>query len=441
MLYPLSYRGLLSDSTMPDNSHVCSAPDSGTSIRMTPSRHQSAPAFEQITSQSRLDELCDAARDAGRIAIDTEFLWEKTYAPLICLAQLNVDGHVAIADPIEGIDLTPLASLVADPAVQVVMHAPHADLVAFALRHDVVPTNIFDTQLAAGFIGLSAGLSYERLVAEVAGARVQPSESFTDWSRRPLNARQLRYAGEDVEHLFTMTDAISDKLHALGRTSWAHEELSRRFEDPLRITTQPDQAWRKVSRRGKLGSVELAVLREAAAWRERTARRRDIPTSWVMKDPTIVEIARRKPVDARDLMRIRGIDQGLRHADQQELITAVARGCEDAITESTPSYPRSVRRRINVAKGLATALLRARCEGADMAPELVGTSSDVEELIAWVALGDQGKTDLATPALMQGWRQQFGTDLVDLVAGRISLALSDADPYLVIQPTEPGSDA
>src|SRR5687767_10077928 len=126
-----------------------------------------------IRDSAELADFCAGARDAGRLAIDTEFLWERTYAPQICLVQLNVDGEVVIADPLDGIDLTPVGDVLADPDVEVIMHAPHADLVAFALRHDVEPTRVFDTQIAAGFIGLSAGLSYERLVTETTGDRVQ----------------------------------------------------------------------------------------------------------------------------------------------------------------------------------------------------------------------------------------------------------------------------
>lgn len=370
------------------------------------------------------------------MCIDTEFLWERTYAPLICLVQINVDGQIVVADPLDGIDLEPVAEVIEDPAVEIVMHAPHADLVAFAMRYDTTPSNVFDTQLAAGFAGLSAGLSYEKLVLETIGVRVQPSESFSDWSRRPLSAKQLRYAAEDVEHLPAMTDHIVETLTEMGRLEWAQEELARRFTDRSRLGTRPEEAWRKVSRRGKLGGRDLSVLRELAAWRERTARRRDTPASWVIKDPTLVELARRKPRTAKDAVRVRGVDAGMRASDQNDLIKAVELGLTDTLVEDSSPPPRMVRRRVTVAKGLTTALLRARCEGADIASELVGTSADVEDLIAWVATSEDQRDPSRTPALLLGWRAEFGNDLVDLIEGRVRLRLTEEDPFLVIEQLE-----
>lgn len=384
-----------------------------------------------LESTEALAQVCDQARVDGRIGLDTEFLWERTYSPQICLAQINVGGTVYLADPLEGIDLAPIASLISDPDVQVIMHAPHADLVAFALRHDADPINTFDTQLAAGFVGLSAGLAYEKLVHEVTRRRVQPSESFTDWSRRPLAEKQLRYAGEDVEHLFAMTDRITEQLRERGREQWMREELSRRFDGADRFVTQPDEAWRKVGRRGKLGASDLAVLREVAAWRERMARHRDLPVGWIAKDPTLIEIARRKPTTAKDLQRVRGVDGSMKHRDLQELLEVIERGrSAEPIVEDGPAPIRGVRRRTAIAKGLATALLRARCEAEELAPELVGTSSDVEDLITWISAGRP--EEVALPFLLRGWREPFGLDLVDLVEGRVQLQLVDSDPYLVI---------
>lgn len=384
-----------------------------------------------VETTADLAELCDRARALGRVGLDTEFLWERTYSPQICLAQLNVDDRVYLADPLEGVDLQPISDLISDPDVQVVMHAPHADLVAFAQRYGADPVNTFDTQLAAGFTGLSAGLAYEKLVHEVTRRRVQPSESFTDWSRRPLGEKQLRYAGEDVEHLFEMSDRITQQLRERGREEWMREELSRRFDGADRFVTQPEEAWRKVGRRGKLNPADLAVLREVAAWRERLARQRDLPVGWVAKDPTLIEVARRKPRTAKDLTRVRGVDSSMKQRDLQELLEVVERGrnAEPIVDESVAPI-RGVRRRTAIAKGLATALLRARCEAEEIASELVGTSSDVEDLITWVSAGRPSTTP--TPFLLRGWREPFGLDLVDLVEGRVQLQLVDEDPYLVI---------
>jgi ribonuclease D len=347
--------------------------------------------------------------------------------------QLAVGDEVVIADPIEDVDLQPLAAIITDPAVQLVMHAPHADLVAFAQRLDAFPTNVFDTQIAAGFAGESAGLAYDRLVQDLLGVRLAASESFSDWSRRPLTDKQLEYAAADVEYLFDMADTITERLDSMGRVSWAREELERRFEDPARLLTQPGEAWRKVARRGRLSANDAVALRGAAAWREQTARTRDLPSSWVMKDATLIEIAKRKPDSPRQLSKIRGVDNSIRPDEQAKLIEMLDNPPESQDrngSENRAMSTRSVRTRVSIAKGLATALLRARCEAAKIAPELVGTSSDVEELIAWVAAGRP--EDASTPAMMSGWRAEFGKDLVALVDGDVQLQLIDKPPYLIV---------
>lgn len=391
-------------------------------------------SYTTLNDTRELEAACDIAREDGRVGIDTEFLWERTYAPILCLVQLRIDDQTLLADPFDGIDLAPVAALVSDPAVEVVMHAPHADLVGFALRNDATPTNVFDTQISAGFVGLSGGLAYERLVQETIGVQLAGGEGFTDWSRRPLTERQLRYAAEDVDHLFDVADWIRARLDELGRTAWAEEELLRRFGTPSRLTTQPAEAWRKVGRRGKLNGTDLAVLQAVAAWRENNARTRDIPTAWVLKDATLIELARRAPGTSSDLYKVRGIDGSLRKNDVEGLLHAIVEGTASEPISEGPPPARMVRKRVAIAKGLAAALLRARAEAVDIAPELVGTSGDVEELIAFAAAGEQidGRDESELPALLRGWRAEFGTDLVDLLDGRVQLQLVPEEPWLRI---------
>jgi ribonuclease D len=393
-------------------------------------------SFELLTTTDDVRRICDAAREHGSIALDTEFLWERTYAPAICLAQVNIAGEISLIDPLaDNADLTPLAEVISDDAVEVVMHAPHADLVAFAVHYGAEPTNVFDTQIAAGFTGLSAGLAYDRLVEDLTRVRLPRSESFTDWSRRPLADRQLQYAANDVIHLFDVAMKIVDRLEHLGRARWAEEELTRRFDGANRFVMQPEDAWNKVARRGKLQPQEMGVLREVAAWRERTARKRDLPVSWVMKDPTLIELARRHPADSRSLAKIRGVDSSMRERERATLIEAIERGMADPFEPdraSGPAPPPQVRNRATVAKGLVAALLRARCQDAGIAAELVGTTSDVEELAIWVSCSEQQRETRQTPQLLSGWRAEFGHELVDLVEGRIGLRLSAETPYILI---------
>lgn len=393
--------------------------------------------FSNLTSSKELRQWCDEARKLGRIGLDTEFLWERTYAPQLCLVQMAVGDDIAIADPLEDIDLSPLADIIADPDVQTIMHAPHADLVAFAVRFDVEPSNVFDTQIAAGFVGLSAGLSYERLLEETLGKEVSPSESFTDWAKRPLNSDQLRYAAEDVEHLFEMTEWITSRLEQLNRLDWARDEFLRRFETMDRLVTKPEMACRKVSRRTKLRPKQMGVLEQAAAWREQVARERDMPTSWVVKDATLIEIARRNPINERELKRIRGIDGSIAGSDAQRLLSMMETAEPLHLEPTGESQTRVVRQRVNVSKGLAGALMRTRCDEAHIAPELVGTSSDVEEMIAHVAAVEAGEGSTRKPALLNGWRRELiGEELVELLNGDLLLQLSPEEPYLLVHEPE-----
>lgn len=385
-----------------------------------------------ITSQSELDALCRRSIETGRMAIDTEFLWEKTYAPLLCLIQMRVDGETILVDPLTDIDITPIANLISNPDVVTIMHAPHADLVAFAARCDAFPHNVFDTQLAAGFVGLSAGLSYERLVESMLDIQVQPSESFSDWSKRPLSSRQLAYAAEDVEYLDDMYDELMRRLKEMGRVDWALDEIARRFTDPARLITEPEIAYRKVSRRNKLRSNGMGVLREAAAWRERKARSRDIPTSWVMKDATLVEIARRNPTSERELRGIRGVEKSMQSQEAIGLIRALQNAKPVSSDSSDIDQSRALRTRVGIAKGLVAGVMRTICEDNEIAPELVGTSSDLENLIAHVTmLGSMSSPSGDLPALLQGWRRELvGNDLTQLINGEVTVRLIDEPPYL-----------
>ncbi len=406
--------------------------------------------YRMIVDNSEVQALCAAAAQAGSISLDTEFLWERTYAPLLCLVQVNVAGTIQLIDPLDGIDLSPLMDVIADPAIEIVMHAPHADLVGCAVRWNCDPANIFDTQIAAGFVGHGTGLAYDRLVEIITGKTPAPSESFSDWSRRPLNDKQLRYAAEDVLWLPEVAAAIKKELRERSREEWATEEMEKRYGDPGRFRTDPNEAWRKVSRRGKLSRRDLAALQPLAAWRERKARDRDIPASWVLKDPTLCEIAKRRPSSERSLASIRGVKGVVGDADKREVLRVVGEAPTkiDLGEESAAPPGRGTRRRVSASKGLGTALLRARCELAEIALELVRNAPDVEALITWVAsqqesrAGNETETDGADetapddpdtlPTLLGGWRAEVGREIVDLVEGRISLSLTDQEPWLVV---------
>ena len=381
---------------------------------------------EVLRGESATREFADVARAEGRVGLDTEFWWERTYAPVLCLLQASTRERIVLIDPQEGGAVGPIAELVVDPAVQLVMHAPAADLLLFALRENSRATNVFDTQVAAGFAGFGAGAGYERLVEAALGVRLQHNETFSDWRRRPLSETQLAYAADDVRYLFPLVDKLREHLTRLGREAWADDELHDRFGDPSRIEPDPARAWMKIARRGRLSPRQTAVLVEIAAWREREARRRDLPPGWLVKDPSLVEVARAQPTDSAALRRVRGL--GTLGSAEASLIEAVQAGKQAPPVEATREPAPEIARRAAAISGLATVLLRVRSDDAGIASELVATRSELDEFARAAARGDENDHQLAT-----GWRAELvGDELRRLLDGKIAVATSRRPPYVEI---------
>lgn len=307
------------------------------------------------------------------------------------------------------------------------MHAPAADLVLFARRFGVRPARVVDVQLLAGFVGHGTSLAYERLVERVLRIRLVHNETFSNWVKRPLSPTQIAYAADDVRHLLAVADRLSQDLAARGRTAWAEDELARRYGPTA--TAEPRQAYLKLARRGRLSGRQLAVLREVAAWREVEAERSDLPVGWVVKDPTVIELARTTPRDADAVGRVRGAS-GLSAAARTRVLDAITAGLATEPIEPPRELPRELARRIAAATELAAVLLRARCDAADLASELVATRSDLERYVELLIADDSTDHPLA-----QGWRADLvGRELADLVAGRVALAALTTAPYLAILP-------
>jgi ribonuclease D len=384
--------------------------------------------LEQITTGSALGPLLDQARAEGTCAVDTEFVWERTYAPALCLVQLATAERLAVIDPLSGAPLEPVAELMADPAVEKVMHAPSGDLAAFVLHHDVRPRNVFDTQVAAGFGGYGGSPSLERLLDQAVGVRLRHDEGFTDWSRRPLTPTQIEYAADDVRHLLAAARALRARLADQGRGAWVDEEMEQRYGDGATLVQDPELAWRRVSGRGRLRGEQVSALAAAAAWREREARRRDLPASWLIKDATLIEIARRRPRTARDAESIRGL-QLRKGAQLDGLLAAVAAAGPPPSGASEGDLPGEVRRRVRVVLPLASAVLQARCAEAGVASELVATRAELEALIAGQAMEDDGDHPL-----LSGWRRELaGDSLLRLLRGEIALRVLPRAPHVAEQ--------
>ncbi|HYP23869.1 MAG TPA: ribonuclease D [Actinomycetota bacterium] len=380
-----------------------------------------------ITKQDDLDDAVAAARTAGTVGLDTEFLREKTYRAKLCLVQMAAEDDIYVIDVLEPLDLKGLADLIADPDVRVILHAGRQDLELFYEGWGVVPNNVYDVQLAAGFAGHGASLPYGRLVETLCGKRLVKGESYTDWCRRPLTEAQLSYAADDVRYLAQAARRLDAELQRLGRRDWVTQEM-KAMESEEVYRTDPGEAWRKVGGRGSLSPKALGVLKEVARWREETAQRRDIPRGWVIKDPTMIEIARRAPSSVQALKGLRGFNSSEADRSGRDILAAVDAGREGPSISLGAAPPKAAQARARMLSGLADAVVRARCEKAGMATELVATRSELENLLAEVVTGavDEGRH-----RLMKGWRRELAGDaVVALAEGRVAVKAIPKSPFV-----------
>src|SRR3954463_11763343 len=259
----------------------------------------------QLT-QSLLDGLAESAREQGRLGLDTEFMPEGRYKPLLCLVQIVVGEQVEVLDPIvDTFDPTPLAEVLADPEIEIVLHAGRQDVAILRREWKTTFTNVFDTQVAAGFAGFSAQAGYNGLLHDVLKIRLAKTASFTRWDARPLTDEQIRYARGDVEPLLPLADDIQRRLVDRGRLEWAREECVAIAE--ATDERDPDEVWRRLPRVSGLDPKGRAVARALAAGREPPASAEARPVGAVLRDPTVVELAKRQPAGRRELGQIRGL--------------------------------------------------------------------------------------------------------------------------------------
>jgi ribonuclease D len=369
-------------------------------------------------------EAAALAREAGRLGIDTEFMSEGRYRALLCLVQVAVEdpllapeSRILLIDPLAGVDVRPLAALLSDPAVEVVVHAGRQDMAILRRAWDCRPTSILDTQICAGFAGESAQAGYGNLIASVLGRRVGKTASYTRWDARPLSDEQLRYAAEDVAHLLELADALKARLHHSRRLQWALEEC-RRLEAAT-DERDPETAWERLPRIGQLDPRSRAVARELAAWRERTAAQEDKPVGTILGDPALVELAKRQPRALDSLAQTRGIHRSTVKRRGEAILAAIARG------RQAPPIPRDERRTRSEPGdspliALAEALLRARAQEAGLAYELIASRAELEQIVAAARRGEP-EPPVRT---LEGWRRELvGADLRDLLDGRTAVGV------------------
>jgi ribonuclease D len=381
-----------------------------------------------------LETLAARARTTGRLGVDTEFMGEGRYRSLLCVVQAAVkreDGasDIVVLDALDpALDPSPLAELLADPEVEVVMHAGRQDVALLRRTWDTDVTGVFDTQVAAGFTGRGAQMGYEALLSDVLGVRLRKSASFTRWDARPLSDEQVCYAREDVLHLVQLAEALQDELRGLGRLEWAREEC--RALEEVSDVRDLDVVFGKLPRIGGLDPPIRAVARELVEWREATARDSDRPVSSVLPDAPLVEIARRRPRDIDRLQQIRGLNEQIVRRRGRDILAAVERGRDRDPIPRDGDRPIPPDPRDGPAIALCEALTRARTFQAGLAYELVAARADLERIVKAVRVGAP-EPDVRT---LRGWRRELvGRELLDLLTGRLSLRL-DAERGLVVEP-------
>jgi ribonuclease D len=377
-----------------------------------------------------LPELAAQARAGGCLALDTEFMGEGRYRTLLCLVQLAVPAvehtgqpsRIELIDPLdESIDVGPLAQVLADPAVEVVVHAGRQDIALLRRRFATEVENVFDTQVAAGFSGMPAQSSYDSLLTRMLDVRLAKSASFTRWDARPLSSEQLAYAREDVVHLLELAAELQERLRAQGRLEWARQEC-----EPLQRSSDErdlDVVYARLPRVRNLNVASQTVARELVAWREETAAAQDRTVQSVLPDAVLVEIAKRRPTNAKQLHDIRGAGQSGVRRRSEEVLEAVARGRErphEPLQDGTRARLPDAADAPLVA--LAEALVRARTQEADLAYELVAARADLQAIVTAWRSGAQ-EADVRT---LRGWRRELvGGELLELLRGEMSLSVAD----------------
>ncbi|HET7569023.1 MAG TPA: ribonuclease D [Gammaproteobacteria bacterium] len=356
--------------------------------------------FKYIDRADQLAEFCRASADSDWLGLDTEFLREKTYYPLLCLVQIAGEHGIACIDPLAIDDLAPLRQLLLEPRLVKVLHAARQDVEVLHQSLQAVPRPVFDTQLAAGLLGHGDQIGYGALVADVAGVQLAKAHTRADWSCRPLDADALAYAADDVRYLGELYRHLRQRLDAAGRSEWLNAEAAL-LGDPALWLPDPQTAWLRVRGQSRLeDAAARGALRALAAWRERRAMDKDRPRRWILNDDTLLDLAVRMPRSEAELREVGGLDGLLKARQGAALLAAIAEGANEPLPAAQNVVPSSEDRATVRHLGK---MVRERAAAMKLSPALLANRRQLERLV-------QGERDLP---VLKGWRREvIGEDLL-----------------------------
>jgi len=369
-----------------------------------------------IDTPDSLNAFCTQIRSADWIALDTEFLREKTYYPKLCLLQIATTEVVACIDPIALDDLSPILDVIFDESITKVVHSGRQDMEIFFNIHGRPPSPLFDTQIAALMLGFPDQIGYANLVNEMLGIELEKLHTRADWSLRPLSADQLKYAADDVVYLADIYLKMTVQLQEMSRLKWLEDDFSRLASAEL-YGNPPELSWLKVKGGNRLKGASLSVMQALAKWREATAQRKDRPKGWILRDDALVDIARHRPTSLQALGKIRGLSEGLVRNSGNAIVKLVS----DASGEQPQAFPDSGRRvKLTPDQGalvdVMMALVRLSGEQNNLNPAVLVSRKQLEKLVC-------GETDIE---VMKGWRKNLvGEQLKRFLSGDLNLSVND----------------
>ncbi|MDT8371429.1 MAG: ribonuclease D [Gammaproteobacteria bacterium] len=377
-------------------------------------------AVEYINEQAHLIDFCQRIAHSSWLAVDTEFLREKTYYPQLCLIQVANDDYIACIDPLVLDDLNPILDIFYDPNVTVVFHAARQDLELFYLLRDSLPAPIFDTQLAATVLGYGEQVGYGNLVKMCLDVDLDKAHSRTDWTKRPLDPAQIDYAADDVRYLRNVYKLLNQELDQKNRLHWLDDDFAT-LTNSDSFKPEPETIWRKIKGAGRLKGIQLAVLQRLAAWREQRALKSNRPRRWIVKDDVLIDLAKLAPDSLEKFSMVRGLENNVIERHGKRLLDEI-KHAKALPQEQWPilKKPQPLTNQQDTVVDALLALLRKLCDEQSIAPSAVATRKDIERLVS-------GEHDLP---ITQGWRNEIvGHHLQQFLNGKLSVTADTSQLY------------